>query len=230
MASIAPLLLAIIFGAASEPVGDEPASNFQPTNDLGQVVIDRVQTVFERKGALVDVQQTFQLSCRGGKVFQRDSGYMIKLARGASEPSPMGENDASIEIAADSISVNKPISQAGLIVSVRYNLPIRNNTVILDQTLGTEIVEARAFSVWTKGDVFLSGTGFTSQETRKLANGLETLAIFARNLGDGHLVVRLAGLSDGIQKPRSIFTLYASIMILALGIALWLRREVSTRR
>ncbi len=229
MAGIALLQIAVILGAVIEPMGDTPLSNTKPTSDSGQVVVERVQTVFKRKRALVDVQQTFQLRCRDGKVFQSKSGYVIKLARGASEPVPLGGDDDVIEISDDSVAIKGPIDSEGLIVSVRYNLSIRDGTIVLDQAFASEIKEARAFSEWTEGDVVLSGIGFTPQETRTLANGLDTLAIFSRNLGDGQLHVRLTGLSDGIQRLRSVFTLCASTIILALGIALWIRREVSTR-
>ncbi len=227
-ATILTLFLALL-AVASGSGGRGSKSALQSTDDPGIVVINQVRIILDRKGSQMEVQQMIRLHSMAGKVFVKDSGYLITLAKGATAASLMGEEQKGIELLKDLVFVKIPITPKDIIVSVRYKLPIKGGMVVLDQALSPPLENVQVLSIFTQGEVVLKGKGFTSQGMREISGGLKALDIFARTLESGRIFVSLSGLTYDVQKTRSFITLISSIVILAVGLILWLKQRTLDR-
>jgi hypothetical protein len=216
--TITPLLILL---AAAQP---KPFTA-KPTEDSAAVSIDEVRIVLEREGAYMRVQQSFRFSTGKGQLFLRDKGYAVPLPQGAWAPRIMGDEEMAFQMLEDRVLVKEPISSKGLMMTISFNLPIKNSTMVLKQQLGKPVAQAQAYSNWTDGTTRLMGQGFPPAQQRELNNGLLALFLFGRNIEDGHLVITLAGLADSVQRPRAMWTMGLSIAVLLMGLFLWLRRR-----
>ncbi|MCP4600352.1 MAG: hypothetical protein GY847_07440 [Proteobacteria bacterium] len=186
------------------------------------VTIEHVHTVFERKGANVEIMQSFQL----GKA-NEVSSFMIPLPSGASGPQLMGDNNDDVELKSDKFIVKVPIAEQRQSVSVRYILPIRSGSMIFDQQLRLPVASAQAISTWTAGDVVLNGRGFLPPQIHSLPSGLNGLVISGHNISDGHLIITLSGLEDGPEAWRRLIALLLSVVLLAAGLLIWLKNKMT---
>jgi hypothetical protein len=216
--TVVPLLF---FLAMANP---QPSAN-TPTTDPTTVSIDSVRIILDRKDAYVSVQQSVRFSAGKGTVFSRDKGYAISLPEGAWGARILGGEEMPFEVLEDRVLIKAPITSQGLMITISFNLPIKNSTMVLKQQLGVPVAEVQVYSNWTDGPTNLKGRGFTPAEQRELSNGVLALFVLGRNIEDGKVLITLSGLTDGVQRPRAMWTMGLSIAVLLIGLVLWLRRR-----
>ncbi len=216
--TVVPLLF---FLAAASPQAPEDKS----VADTAAVSIDSVRIVLDRKGSHVSVQQSFRCSTQKGSVFSRDAGYAIALPQEAWGAMILGGEERSFEIRDNRVWIMEPITNQGVMITISFNLPIKNSTMVLKQQLGVPVTEVQVYSNWTEGPAHLKGRGFGPMDHRELNNGLLALFIIGRDFKDGKVMVTLSGLTDSIQHSRAVWTMGLSIGVLLLGLVLWLRRR-----
>lgn len=212
-------LLAFLAVANPQPAGDKPST------DPAVVSIDSVRIVLERKDAYMRVQQSFRLRVGKGTVFLRDKGYGVPLPQDAWAARIVGGEEMAFEVLQDRVLIKDPITSQGLMMTISFNLPIENSTMVLKQQLGVPVAEVQVYSNWTDGSTKLSGRGFIPAEQRELNNGMLALFTVGRNIEDGQVLVTLSGLSDSVQRPRAMWTMGLSIAVLVIGLCLWVRRR-----
>jgi hypothetical protein len=216
--TVVPLLA---FLAVANPV---PAGG-KLTADPAVVSIDSVRIVLERKDAYMLVQQSFRLGVGKGTVFLRDKGYGVPLPQAAWGARILGAEEMAFELLPNKVLIKEPITSQGLAMTISFNLPIENSTMVLKQQLGVPLAEVQVYSNWTDGSTKLSGRGFIPAEQRELNNGMLALFTFGRNIEDGQVLVTLSDLSDSVQRPRAMWTMALSIAVLCVGLFLWVRRR-----
>jgi hypothetical protein len=214
---LSALLLAAT-GAAAVPV--------ETTDDPRVVSVDNVRVIIDRDGTNLDVTQFIRLRSVPGKSFAGGAGFPILLPRGATAPMPIGEEKIRIKIFKNRVVIDQPIGPEGLVVSLRYNLPIRDGQARFEQQFGRNVAVAQVFSTWTADEATLVGRDFTGAEARELSSGLMALAIFSQDLPGGDLDIALTGLTDGPQRMRTLVTFVLSILMLVSGLAFWIRERV----
>ncbi|MCP4199517.1 MAG: hypothetical protein GY762_20405 [Proteobacteria bacterium] len=220
--SVVPLL-ALLAVANAGPAKDKP------TVDPAVVAIDSVRIVLERKDTYMRVQQSFRLGVGKGIVFHRDKGYGIPLPQDAWGARILGGEEMPFEVMENRVLIKEPITSQGLGVTISFNLPIENSTMVLKQQFGVPVADVQVYSNWTKGSTKLEGRGLAPAEQRESNNGLLVLFTFGRNLEDGQVLVTLSGLSDSVQGRRAMWTIVLSIAVLVVGLFLWLRRRNQTK-
>ncbi|MDJ0766060.1 MAG: hypothetical protein QNJ97_23950 [Myxococcota bacterium] len=213
------MLAVVLCSGLIPPVVAQPASD---------VTIDSIRIFLHRKGSHVEVEQIFTVRPRPGEDAPEITGYKIPLPADASSIHPIGEAQSNIQIGDHAVAVKGPIPEAGLMVSVRYHLPVKDDTLVFDQRLDTPIPAAQAISTWTLGkNVSLAGQGFTRATSMVLNNGLSALVISARDIEDGHLSIRLTGLAHPKTATLRLVALLLSVALLVIGIAVWLKQKIA---
>ncbi len=192
--------------------------------------IEHVRIVFDRKSSHIEVTQMFRLRRTDGQDTAKRNPYSIALPIGATGPRLVGDEQTGIELRADRVVFGNPIAAEGSSIALRFNLPLQDDSVLLDQQLSSPLESAEVISTWTAGKISLTGKGFQAAEVHQLSNGLEGIVMLGRNIPNGILSISLSGLTDGPEKWRRLITFLLSAALLAAGLLIWFRDRMTGRQ
>ena len=191
--------------------------------ESNQVVLQHVRTLLERKGDHVTATQFVRLI--GPEEGLKLARYVIPLPSGAKGARYRDEENPGIEIEGNTIVVTGDLPPRGRAFSYQFDLEIENESATLHQEFGSRILSAQVISMWTTGDVKLTGQGFSDVEWGEASNGLQAMMIGSGLIENGVLSARLGGLAHSIIDFWKWGTLVLSVVFLCLGFASWLRRR-----
>lgn len=194
-----------------------------------KTTVQHVRTVLERSDDHIVATQFLRLVGTGEDGKDTQNQYKIPLPQGAWGPRFPGEESNALAIDESSVVVKGPIPLQGRSVKYVFNMPIENERMILEQHFQSEVLNAQVISMWTEGDVKLTGEGFLDAEWGEASNGLQALMIGSKDVQDGTIRVRLLGLAPNAMDSRRNWTLFLSVLFLGLGFASWLRERASPR-
>ena len=194
-----------------------------------KTTVQHVRTVLERSEDHIVATQFLRLVGTGEDGKGSQNQFKIPLPQGAKGPRFPGEESNALAVDGSSVVVKGAIPLQGRSVTYVFDMPIENERMILEQHFQSEVLSAQVISMWTEGDVQLTGEGFSDAKWGEASNGLQALMIGSKDVKDGIIRVRLNGLVPNAMDSRRNWTLILSVIFLALGVAFWLRERASHR-